>query len=141
MNTQSQSQSTLTIPANSPVVYRNEQYTALGYQGEHWVRITNKNNGEMGFVVWHELLQLVEIQVKTQPESLKKLSPSIEAARSIVKLAVDYQTLYVLLQKSSYLQNDFRAWLAGQNRRGQHFGLLKAITLSKLAKIIRQKLH
>lgn len=127
--------------ANQPVIYRGEEHNVLGHQGDNWVRILPKShkNDEIGFCVNHQLLQPLE--VKIQPVSLKQLNPSVEQARELIKFAVDYKSLYFQLKQSGYLQNDMRTWLAEQNRRGQHIGLLKAMCISKVAKIIRSKMH
>lgn len=122
------------------VVYNNEEYNVIGHQGENWVRISKKKESAtsgliLGFCVHRTLLTLVEI--KDQPVSLKKLSPSVDKARMLVQHAVDYKTLYYHLRQTGYLQNDLRAFIAEQNRRGQHFGLLKSMVIAKLAKIIR----
>lgn len=125
----------MTYQANQTVQYRGEEYTVLGQQSENWVRITNRNAGEHGFVVHRALLTAVE--TVEQPKALKELNPSVEEARHIVRLAFDYQSLCFALRKSGYYQNDLRSWMAEQNRRQQHFGLLKSMTIAKLAKIIR----
>lgn len=125
----------MTYQANQTVQYRGEEFTVLNQQSDNWVRITNRNNGEHGFVVHKALLTLVA--TTEQPKALKELSPSVEQARHIVRLAFDYKTLCFALRKSGYYQNDLRSWMAEQNRRGIHFGLLKSMTIAKVAKIIR----
>jgi hypothetical protein len=124
------------------VVYNNEEYNVIGHQGDNWVRISKKHESTtsgpiIGFCVHKVLLTLVE--VNAQPESLKKLSSSVEKARMLVQHAVDYKSLYFHLRQTGYLQNDLRAFIAEQNRREQHFGLLKSMVIAKLSKIIRTK--
>jgi hypothetical protein len=123
--------------ATQKVVYRGQDFTVLGFQGDNWVRITNNSVGKVGFCVHKDVL--IQTEVKVQPVSLKKLNPSVEKARELVKFAVDYKSLYFQLKQSGYLQNDMRTWLAEQNRRGQHFGLIKSMVIAKIAKIIRSK--
>jgi len=127
----------MTYQVNQTVQYRGEKYTVLGQQSENWVRITNRNAGEHGFVVHRALLTAVK--TVEQPKALKELSPSVEEARRIVRIAFDYQSLCFALRKSGYYQNGLRSWMAEQNRRQCEFGLLKCMTIAKLAKIIRSR--
>lgn len=126
--------------AAQKVTYHGETFNALGHEGDNWVRISKKpmdveHSMNDSFVVHKALLTLVD--VVEQPPVLKAMNPSVEKARALVKFATDYQTLYIALQKSGYFQNELRTWIAQPNNKVEHFGLLKSMVISKLAKIIR----